>query len=294
MNRRFACFVAGLLLLLPLAPATGAEDLPKLSALKKATRECQGALATARSAKRSCPAAKAAVKEGLALLRPHAKAMRVAFVKMEKAMTKDHIYYAWFFNEFLTLAAYHKVTVREAYIAYARTLGLGRLDSMIPVGRLWDWDYPEDEDQHTVTITQKRASGGVLCQIEVHRYKWNTRYSGVGGENAKKLADVLCDIDDGIARDDGDKCSKLKVKKFNRNYKRAHFYKVDYKDPAPGKPLVREEYYVKGRRTTFNFQITIYQPKLKKPDPFTLWQTKARPEARWMLESITASDWGQR
>ncbi len=286
--------VAGLnAVLVWIAPATRvaqAADMPEPRALKKAIDDSADAVATARSAKQACPAAKTAVKSAMKVLRPHAKAMRIAYVKAEERMKGVYRQFAGHFNEALTLAAYHKVTVREAYIAYARRIGFGRLDSLIPVSPHWRWDFPEDEDQHCVTITQARRSGGVLAQIEVHRYKWNTIYSGVGGENAEKLADVLCEIDDDIARDDGDKCSRVKVKKFSRNFKRSHFYKVTYKDPAPGKPAVREEYYVKGRTATFNFQITYHQPKMKEPDAFTLWQSKTRPESRWMLDSIKIRD----
>ncbi|MCP5070931.1 MAG: hypothetical protein GY946_30575 [bacterium] len=276
------------LLVLAAAPATAQAkgDWPDLAELKKATAECRPFLEAARAAKRSSPEAKRAVKAGIAPLRPYAKTMRKVFARESARPGDHHWFYAYAFNELLTLGEYHKSRVREEYIGRWIGTGKGYMQMLMPARGQWGIKFHADEEQHCSTLTQKDAKGRIISKVQVHRYKWNTLYSGVGGENARKLADDIRELDLESAKEDGDKCSSVKVKKFSKHLPRSHYYRVTYKDPKIGFAIIRDEHYVKGDRATFNIVVVSYRQELQDADAFAKWQSTEQPELKWMLSTM--------
>ncbi len=161
----------------------------------------------------------------------------------------------------------------------------------IPITPYWKLAYSRS-DQLVATITQKRPSGSTLRIIKLWRYKWDTNYSGVGGENYKKLAEAIWVTDRRVARLTGGKASSsLRVKKLSRAFPRAYYYEVEMFDEDLETQVRRREYYIKGKSATFNFEITDLWAKAADDDPLTRFQVEGEGvELMHFLESLTLND----
>jgi len=166
------------------------------------------------------------------------------------------IAFATLFNELLTVAAMYGKGFREPYICWRRTVARKRLRIALPVSPHWKLTYVR-KSQHVGTITQTRPNGKPLRTIKIWRYKWNTVYSGVGGENCRKLAEVIHELDrDEVKASGGKVSSRVRVKKLNRHFKRVYHYRLETYDSELEDIVRRREFYFKGTSATFNFEVT--------------------------------------
>lgn len=255
-------------------------------ALKRATAEAGKLIDEARKAKPKSKDAKIAVKEAYAKLEPFEKEVRRLYEK-EKGITKASSAFAQRFNELLTTAEMHGVRPRADYICWTRTLARKRLRVELPVSSHWTLRY-ERGTQHVATLKQTRPNGKPLREIKVWRYKWDTVYSGVGGENCRKLAEVILELDREEAKLAGGKASsKVYVRKLNREFKRAYWYKVEMYDSKLDAKIRRREMYIKGKSATFNFEILEHISAQKTDDHVTRFQIENDGvELMHLLESL--------
>ena len=286
-SRSFSRMLLGAALVLLCAVPVEAADLATLA---RVTGEAGPKIDRLRKAKPDSPEAKKTIREIFEDLRPFAKAVRKMLWKHENRASKVHAGFAHRFNELLTLARLHKVKLREKYICWSRTLARKRLRVAIPVTRYWKLKYKK-EDQLTAVITQSRPSGKPLREIKVWRYKWNTVYSGVGGENYKKLAEQIHELDWAEAIAAGGKASRLRVKKLNREFSRVYYYTVELHDSELKANVRRREYYAKGKSATFNFAITDFWEVAGDDDELTRFQVKGEGvELMHLLQSLSLND----
>ena len=290
MKTRWWTLLLVVALCAPVALADSDEERPFTAVLAEATKAARPYLEAALREEQGSSAAKKAVKAGIDLLRPHAKTVREVYSESGKGRSDQHWFYADVFNQLLTLAKYHKSRIRESYIGYWAWSGKGNMQLLVPVRRGWTIKYHDDKDQHCSSISQRDPNKDLIALVQVHRYKWNTTYSGVGGENARKLAEGIHESDRESAREDGDRCTGLKTKRFNKHFTRSHYYRVKYKDPKVGFAFYRDEYYVKGTWSTFNIVVLTYRTKAQDKSPFEKWRAEEHPELEWLLSTMDSRE----
>jgi hypothetical protein len=272
------------------SPGTSAEADPGPDDLARITSEAGPKVEELRKAARGSPEAAAALREAMEGLRPFADGVRKQVREDREKATEAQRAFAHRFNELLTLARFHKVTIREEYICETRAVARKRLLVEIPVTPYWKLEH-KSEDQLTTVLTQSRPNGKPLRTVEVWRYRWDTNYSGVGGENYKALAEQIYELDREEARALGGKASALQVKRLSRDFKRAYYYAVELHDPDLKKDVRRREYYIKGKGATFNFAIVDFWEASSDDDALTLFEAKGEGvELMHVLESLTLNE----
>ena len=145
-------------------------------------------------------------------------------------------------------------------------------------------------------MTRSRPNRKLLRRIKLWRYRWDTRYSGVGGENYKQLAEEIFEIDREIAKDHGFKASKkLTIKKLNREFSRAYYYFMEEIDKELKAKVRTHNYYIKGKTATFNFEVTDVLAVYENDDDVTRWlTTEEGPEVMALLRSVARNpDFGR-
>jgi hypothetical protein len=257
--------------------ASGEEDLYDYAAL---WREAHPRVDAARYLERGCPEARTELRALDELLRPALKAARKAG---ESEASDAFVAMA---NQLLTVAAYPKVLVREEYLTVDVPVMTNTLTFRVPRGPTWARTYLT-EDRLEVVISQKRPDDSLPRRIRVHRYRWDTVHSDVGGEDAQGLADAIREAETELVELLGGKVGPLLTRRISTQFNRAHYYEVEELDIEAKTRVRRLEYYVKARTATYNLEITEF-PALPTGDPVTAWQAgKDDPE----LEAVLASIW---
>ena len=242
-----------------------------------------------RAARKAAPKSKGTVKDLKAvykLMKPHVPNVRKRFLK-RIGHNKYAMAFAGMFNELLTVGAMHGVKFREKYICWTISIAKRRLLISMPVTPRWSIKYDRGS-QHVGTLTQNRPSGKPLRVIKIWRYKWNTVYSGVGGENCKKLAERIWELDRDEARAVGGKASsKVRPRKLNNDFKRAYCYEVEMLDADLNQRIRRREIYIKGKSATMSFEVTDYWTRKPGDDAVTKFQvTGDGPEWTYLIRSV--------
>jgi len=219
-----------------------------------------------------------AIAEARAALDPWADSIRKAYWG-GKAKDRDAAFgKVW--NEILTVASFHGKKVKARYILAKTPIIWKRYLVGLPVGGKWMTSYTgsgEVSSQLNMFIRQERPGGVLLREIKIWTYSWNTVYSGVGGENSKKLAKVMHEVDrDSVARK-GRKASKgVKARRLNKEMKRVYYYFVEGLNVGAEAHLRRQSFYFKGEHAyTYCFEVITHLDPVKNDDRVTTWQTEA-------------------
>jgi hypothetical protein len=259
---------------------------PAKVSISEATKSAAVKIAAARTAKLKSTETTRALKAAFKELKPFVSATRKR-IKSGKTTTREVRDFAAKLNELLTVSKMHGVSHPAKYICWSRTLARQRLLVEVPVSRHWKIKY-HSRDQHVATVTQTRPNGKPLRVMKVWRYKWNTIYSGVGGENCKKLAEVILEQDRLEAKLAGGKASsKVRVKKLSTEFKRAYWYEVKLFDSDLDANVRRREIYIKGVSATINLEIVDHWSSQPGDDAVTAFQMKGDgPEIMHLLKSL--------
>ncbi|MEE8106541.1 MAG: hypothetical protein V3T86_13480 [Planctomycetota bacterium] len=242
-------------------------------------------IAGARKADRKSKDARDTVKEAVRILRPRVKMVRKGCWTTKKVTHLRAFAQTW--NEMITVAHFHGLKPKGGYILERISFAYGRLIGAVPVSTRWRWKWPRTDQLAVEFRILRPDEKSVMRHIKVWRYKWNTVYSGVGGENAKKLARAILEIERDNARGTGRKASKtVGVRKLNRHFPRAHYYFAQTFDDDLQKDVTSRNYYFKDK--TARFCVEVIELKGKPSDDQILaWRVKDKdPELRAFLDSI--------
>lgn len=274
---------APVVLAMALVGLAQAKEPPMLSEVVATAKPL---VAMARRAERGSKEAKDALRKAAAALRPHEKAVRKGCWTVKKVPTRLRPF-AEVWNEMVTVGHYHGVRTKGGYILERLRIAYHRLLAGVPVTSRWRWKWPSS-DQLSAQFRLLRPGGkSVLRYIKVWRYKWNTLYSGVGGENAKELAEEILDLEKIDARRSGRKVSKqITVRKLNRHFRRCYYYYAETFDEDLEEAVVSRNYYFKGKTATFCVEV-IDREKQVTDDAVTFWRLEDEGvEVRAFLDTI--------
>ena len=193
-------------------------------------------------------------------------------------------------NDMVTVGRYHGVK-QPRYILEQFRMAYGRLIAAVPATSRWRWKWPSSDQLNLHLRMLRPEKKSVLRYVKLWRYKWTTVYSGVGGENAKRLAEVIYDLDRDKAKTTGKRVSKrLLVRKLNLKFRRSYYYYVETYDSDLKEDILTTNYYFKGRSATFSLEI-IDRKEDPADDAVTRWRLKGKdPELRVFLDSIDFND----
>ena len=182
--------------------------------------------------------------------------------------------------------------LKAGYIAREQQVAFERLIVDHPISSNWkvEWAAQNSTQLHG-TYVQMRPDGTPLREIKIWRYRWDTTYSGVGGENYKKLAAEIQAIDKEDARSlPGTKVSPLRVRKLSREFRRAYHWTVSTENSDGDLMLRTTNWYFKGRSATFCFEIIEHFVTSSEDDALTIWMLNEKPvELDAFLESVVLS-----
>ncbi len=193
-------------------------------------------------------------------------------------------------NELLTVSHYHGLKPKDRY-ALRPFLQVRGARFGVPYSGLWT-PGRGDGDQLATQIYRKTPDGDTVRHIKVWAYRWDTIYSGVGGENYKKLAKEMHELDRDSMSKKGRKAStKVQTKRLNKEITRSYYYYVQGFDVDLEKTIRRRNYYIKGKNITLNFEvIDMFDPE-EGEDPVTQWvRTQEDPETAPLLATISFPD----
>lgn len=284
------CLVAGVLFLaLSVSVGSAEEDTPAQRAA--AIEAAKPVIAAARKARQGDADTTTALREVRKTLDDYVDDVRKAHWESSKEGRSEALAVVW--NELLTVAKYHGVDFKEAYILDSTPAIDGRYRIGLLPGDVWSTSPNTDAktaDQLRQLFTQKRPGGGPLREIKVWVYKWNTVYSGVGGENYKGLAKMMHEYDRDSTAKKGRKSSRsIGTRKINSEFSRAYYYFIEGFDVDEEQNLRRDNYYMKGDSISFNFEVITHIDPAKGDDDVTKWQAgEDDPEIEAVLSSLSS------
>ena len=273
-------------------PARGAPDESKDPAARDAAvREAMPIVEAARKAAKGNADTCKALKAARASLEPFAAATRAAHWS---EIGEKSVAFANTWDALLTLSEFHGAPGKPEFVLDRNEILWKRYLLGLPIGNAWSWEYntnAKDKDQLHMFVNQKRPNGQKLRQIKVWTYRWDTVYSGVGGENSKGLAKMMHDVDRDSTAKSGRKVSpEVTAKKLNAEFDRVYYYFVEGLDVDEEKHLRRDNYYMKGNNLTFNFEVITYLDPTDGDDEVTKWQAgQTDPEVKAVLESLVSN-----
>jgi hypothetical protein len=202
--------------------------------------------------------------------------------------SSEHRLIAGIWNDAVTVARYHGVAARPAYVLDTiPTFQDAGISLSFPSSDRWTYTYTR-KSQHILSIFQKTAAGKTVCEVKVWFYRWDTDYSGVGGENYVKLAKVMLEADRAAMAGARVKASpRVQAAHLNPEFPRAQTYFVEGLDAEEGAYVRRLNYYLKDKSRTYNVELVVHIDALAGEDAVTTWQrTEACPEREALLRSI--------
>jgi hypothetical protein len=259
------------------------------AALDAGIERADAAVARAKSAPKADKGLQAFLKAEMAALDPVTTTVRSwmdVLVNANKPADERHAYAsAW--NDLLTLTHLHGVSPGKAKHFLRERKVEDQLMYQYPVSTRWTAEYP-NEDQKKLVLTQKGFGGAVLRTLMVHVYRWNTVYSGVGGENCQKLAEVLWKLDKEIYANRARDASRgVEVKRLNAKIPRSYYYFARGVDPVKETLTKVQNWYFKGWATTFAIELVEnLDEKVVKVDPDKWLQAEGDPEIAAVLDSF--------
>ncbi len=267
-----------------------APPAPQVCADDKWT-ELETALVAARAAPQGDKEAVKALTAALTAVAPAAGDLRKLILDDQRAAYAQ-IRFAQAWNDSLNALQYHGANTQHEYVLVtARTNTTGGISMRLPLSALWTWKYPKT-DQHILSVMQYGNKSKLLRHMKIWRYRWDTLYSGVGGENYSKLAKVMHELDrDSMAKQGRKASTRVTAKRLNAEFSRAQFYFVEGFDVDEEARIRRRNYYVKAPNTTYNFEVIDYLDAVPGEDPVTAWlRTVEGPDWDVLLQSLAAAD----
>jgi hypothetical protein len=277
--------------LLLLAAGELAADDP--AATDSATDRTQEAIERAKTAPRSDKEIQAFLKAEVAALAPVTANVRAWMEGPDDTGTNanrppDHRHaFASAWNDLFTLSHLHGVPPPKAKLFMRPRKMDDRLEYRYPVSTRWSADLP-GEDQKRLVLTQKGFGGAVLRTLNVHVYRWDTTYSGVGGENCQKLAEVLWKLDKEIYANRARDASRgVEVKRLNAKIPRSYYYFARGVDPEKETLTKVQNWYFKGKRHTYALElIENLDEKVAKVEADKWLQAEGNVEIAAVLDSF--------
>ena len=283
MRRAMLMVSAAILLAIPGAaprPALAGDGDPKSPA--EAVALARPLLEAARKAN---PAESKEITEGLRKGLDALKAQSKGGFKQTGAALAE---YETIWNEGASLGAYHGLKPLPEYRLEEKRMRTHPIRFGVPSGRGWAFKemVPGKDDQLCGEVSKTLPNGRLVRRIQFWFYRWDTVYSGTGGENAKGIAEGNFLADRGNMTKVTARSPRVITARMSRAFPKASFYEVAGVDDKLG-PARRRNYYVKGSATTYNFEVVEMQKTEETDDPWTRWQTAAPdPELEAVLESF--------
>ena len=195
-------------------------------------------------------------------------------------------------NRAVTALHYHgEKTKHEYLLEYRRIWSKSGLAFGTPHGSTWTVKRGTGS-QHVLSIFQREHGGETICHVKIWRYEWDTVYSGVGGENYKKLAKEMHELDrDSMAKKGRKASRRVTAKRLNSEFSRAQYYYVQGFDVDLEATIRRRNYYLKDDSTTYNLELIEYLDPKKSDDAVSGWlRTVEGPERDAFLTSVSSGD----
>lgn len=259
---RFLLLVLVCLLGVSYAPVARAAD-PVPKDLDAAVAKAHPLLEKVRAAPQGGKEAKALLKEVFACLGP---------------FEKCYVLEGW-------------VKRKRGYITDVVRAAGWRLLLDVPLSDTIDWEWEKsDQLQAEFTISLPDEKPRKVLQLWV--YEWDTTYSGVGGENAGKLARVIFDSDKYFAKSNDRKASsKVVTKRLNRHFTRSyHYWNADF-DKKHEAEVRHNHWYVKGKDVTYTFEVIGYARWEKTYDAYHTWLLESDgPLVQAILASVRPNE----
>jgi len=265
-----------------LAAAALAGDAPRGGELPKTPDE---ALAWSKPAIEAARKAKSAetsdvvkgIRRAVDWMQPHFKA----------GSSIDAWAAAW--NEALTLSRFHQLKPTFDYAMEQVTAVRNSIQFGVPKGRGWRFDAktPGKDEQSWGVVSRTLSDGRKAADIDISEYRFDTIYSGTGGENAAELAkDRLLYDREQFSKVDSSS-QQAATRSLGKGFSRAYYVEVVgtlAKDAGPGR---MRTWFTKGKVRTYAFDVTEFRATAPTDDPFVAWQKSVEdPELEAVLRSI--------
>lgn len=220
-------------------------------------------------------------------LAARADAARADAAKSE-AQGRTHRKFGSVWNDALTALRWHGAPAPEYVTTGVTTFRDAGLTLRYPMGGCWCHEYSGDNDQLLLTIKQKALTGAMLCEVRIWTYRWDTVYSGIGGENYVKLAREMLEVDrQGLPGKDTKVSARVMSTSIHAHLPRAQFYFVEGYDSEIEGRLRCLNYYRKDDARTYNVEFIVRLDPVEDEDPLTSWQrTDDDPERAAFLKSL--------
>ena len=221
--------------------------------------------------------------------KPHIEAVKGALDLLKgvaKEGEKDERFLS-LWNKVVTLGEYHGVKGLPEYRTQDVTLPAYPIRGRIPVGRGWWMGAPKDDmdGQLCGEILRNISDTRVIRQVRVWVYRWDTVYSGTGGENAKGLAEKDMNADRGGMKKVTFRSQRVVTARLSAGFPKTNFYEIV--GETDGGPIRIRNYYVKGSTTTYNFEVREFRRTDTADSPFVKWQiAETDPELASILASL--------
>jgi hypothetical protein len=264
----------------PLPAVAGDED-PKTP--QEAMERARGALEKART---TPPVSNKESRDHMVLVESVNGALDLLKGQSKEGFGNAEFQALW--NDAVSLGHFHGVKKVPDFQLQTRDFSLQPLRAGLPVGRGWALKEHRivPNEQLCAEITRSLAEGRVTRHVKIWFYKWNTSYSGTGGENAKGLAEKDLENDREGMKKISFRSNRVVTARLSRGFPKTSYYEIAGEDEKLG-PLRRRNYYVKGKTTTYNFEVIEYRLAKPDDDPWTKWQVEGDdPELKAVLESL--------
>jgi hypothetical protein len=167
-------------------------------------------------------------------------------------------------------------------------MGVQPIRMGLPVGRGWKFQpmRPGQDDQQWGAITRTLGEAKKVREIKIWVYSWNTVYSGVGGENAKGMAEMMMESDRFGMKKVSFRSNRIVTARMGRGFPKTSFYEISGEDEAFG-PMRRRNYYAKGTTSTYCFEVLEYRKTEAAPGSYERWQAEGDdPELDAVLDAM--------
>jgi hypothetical protein len=193
---------------------------------------------------------------------------------------------AW--NDLVSLHHYHGLDKIPEPVWVKRDLGAQLLRLTLPASRGWAIarEGAHNQAQEAAYIHRVLSDNRITREIKIWAYQWNIDYSGVGGSNAKNLAEMFLEADREVFKRITFRSDRVVTAYFNKAFPKTSYYEIVGEDAARG-PVRRRNYYVKAKTVTFNFEILEWRKASAEDPPWVRWQCEGKdPELEAILASI--------
>jgi hypothetical protein len=193
-----------------------------------------------------------------------------------KGQTKDgfeQVAFVRAWNELASLFHYHGVKGGPEHRMRSVTMQVLPIRFAYPAERGWTFQekYPGKDDQQWGELVKRIGAERPVRIVKIWMYRWDTVYSDVGGENAKKIAEGNMEYDRAKFKKVTFRSDRIVTARLSRGFPKTSYYEIVGDDESYG-PARRRNYYVKGKSATYNFEVIEIRRTEEADDPWTAWQ----------------------